>query len=174
MASGNRRNAPQQPGSYVRHRVIPKDMTVAKAAELLGIGRPALSNFLNGKASLSQDMAKRLARVFDAEIEHLLNLQAQFDRRDEALHAPVVAGRLAPTLVEIKANRIAAWADEIRARGRVAGFSAAACSHDRDRTFPRKLPCVRPCPDTGSGRRDGNNGSDSMDTGRSSPLGAKL
>ena len=116
MASSNRRNAPLHPGSYVRQKVIPQDMTVAKAADLLGIGRPALSNFLNGKAALSQDMAKRLARVFGAEIDDLLNLQAKYDRREEALHVPIVAGRHAPTLVEIRASRIAAWADGIRAR----------------------------------------------------------
>lgn len=91
-------------------------MTVSKAATLLGVGRPALSTFLNGRASLSQDMAQRLARVFGADRHQLLNLQAQYDRRDEASGAPVIAGRHAPTLVEIKARRIEAWADGTLAR----------------------------------------------------------
>lgn len=116
MVSRNHLSTLQHPGSFVRQKVIPKDMTVSKAAELLGIGRPALSNFLNGKAALSQDMAKRLARVFGADNEELLNLQAQHERRDLARHAPIVAGRHAPTVVEIKADRIAEWADEVRAR----------------------------------------------------------
>ena len=38
------------PGIRIKNEVIPKGMTVTKAAELMGIGRPALSNFLNGKA----------------------------------------------------------------------------------------------------------------------------
>lgn len=104
------------PGSYVRRHVFPKGMTVTKAAVLLGVGRPALSTFLNGKASLSQDMARKLERVFGADRENLLNLQAQHDRRDEALRAPIVAGRHAPTLVEIKASRISEWANGTRAR----------------------------------------------------------
>ncbi len=116
MAVSNRRCSAKHPGSFVRQKVIPNGMTVSRAAELLGIGRPALSNFLNGKAALSQEMVKRLSRVFGADVDELLNLQAQYDRRDEALRTPIVAGRHAPTLVEIKASRIAAWADEIRAR----------------------------------------------------------
>ena len=58
-------NNPAHPGIYVRKQVIPKGMTVTKAAELLGVGRPALSNFLNGKASLSPEMALRLERSFE-------------------------------------------------------------------------------------------------------------
>lgn len=87
-----------------------------QAATLLGIGRPALSNFLNGKAALSQKMARRLERAFGADREYLLNLQAQYDRRDEAMRTSVVAGRHAPILIEIKAHRIEAWANTIRGR----------------------------------------------------------
>lgn len=104
------------PGVYVRQHVIPQGMTVTKAATLLGIGRPALSNFLNGRASLSQGMARRLERAFGADREHLLDLQTQYDGRDEAVRTHVVSGRHAPTLVEIKARRIEDWADTARAR----------------------------------------------------------
>jgi plasmid maintenance system antidote protein VapI len=45
------------PGSFVRASIIPAGMTVKDAAKRLGIGRPALSNFLNGKAALSTEMA---------------------------------------------------------------------------------------------------------------------
>ena len=107
---------PEHPGAYVRRHVLPKGMTVTKGAALLGIGRPALSNFLNGKAALSQEMALRLERVFRADRENLLNLQAQYDRRDEAVRTSIVAGRHAPTLVEIKAHRIEQWADARTAR----------------------------------------------------------
>ena len=79
MASSDQLNSPQHPGLFVRQRILPKGMTVSKAANLLGIGRPALSNFLNGKAALSQDMAKRLARVFGVDNDHLLNLQALYE-----------------------------------------------------------------------------------------------
>ena len=104
------------PGFYVRQQIIPKGMTVTKAAALLGVGRPALSNFLNGKAALSPRMALRLERTFHADREALLNLQARFARRDEAAGRSVVAGAHAPTLVSIKAKDIDRWADEIEAR----------------------------------------------------------
>ena len=116
MAKHGAPGGPGHPGAYVRHHVFPIGMTVTKAAKLLGIGRPALSNFLNGKAALSQEMARRLEHAFGANREELLDLQARYDRRDEAMRTSVVAGRHAPTLVEIKANRIEKWADTIRAR----------------------------------------------------------
>ena len=107
---------PEHPGAYVRRHVFPKGMTVTKAAALLGIGRPALSNFLNGRASLSQEMALRLERVFRVDREVLLNLQTHFDRRDQAIRTLFVAGRHAPTVVEIKAHRIEQWAETRPAR----------------------------------------------------------
>jgi Plasmid maintenance system antidote protein len=59
----NSSEAPGHPGTYVRQTIIPSDMSVKEAAERLGVGRPALSNFLNGKSSLSPEMAVRLERV---------------------------------------------------------------------------------------------------------------
>ena len=116
MPSSGTTEKPNHPGKYVKQRVIPNDMTVTKAAALLGIGRPALSNFLNGKAALSQEMARRLERAFGADREALLNLQAQYDRRDEAIRTPIVAGRHAPALIPIMAADIAGWAGRIDAR----------------------------------------------------------
>jgi plasmid maintenance system antidote protein VapI len=49
--------APTHPGTYVRESIIPSGMSVTEAAKRLGIGRPALSNFLNGKSALSPEMA---------------------------------------------------------------------------------------------------------------------
>ena len=113
--NGMKKN-PAHPGTYVRQQVIPKGMTVTKAAELLGVGRPALSNFLNGKASLSPEMALRLERSFDAERENLLDLQARFNRREDAVRHPIIAGAHAPLLVSIKAENINNWASRIKAR----------------------------------------------------------
>ncbi len=99
------------PGEYVRQHVIPQGMTVTKAAEILGVGRPALSNFLNGKAALSPRMALRLEHAFGADREMLLDLQERFARRKEALHGkPVSAGVYVPELVSIKACEIEGWA----------------------------------------------------------------
>ena len=116
MASTVRPSEPEHPGSYVRKQVFPKGMSVTKAASLLEVGRPALSSFLNGRSALSQEMARKLERAFGVDREYLLDLQMQYNRRDEAIGTPVVAGRHAPTLVEISAHRIEQWADRTIAR----------------------------------------------------------
>ena len=113
---------PIHPGAYVRQHVIPEDMTVTKAAELLGIGRPALSNFLNGKAALSREMASRIERTFGADTEGLLDLQARYERRTEATRRPVVAGRYASILVAIRSADIDDWSRRIDARHKLAAL----------------------------------------------------
>jgi len=57
-------------------------MSVKGAATRLGIGRPALSNFLNGKSALSTEMAVRLAKAFGADEKQLLDMQAVYDRQE--------------------------------------------------------------------------------------------
>ena len=109
-------NSNEHPGKYVKSYVLPKDMAVAKAASLMGIGRPALSTFLNGKAELTQAMALRLKSCFGADPEKLMQLQAKYNSQNKTPRTPIAPGRHAPTLVEIKAPQIEKWADKISAR----------------------------------------------------------
>jgi len=105
------------PGSYVRREVIPDGMTVKKAAEMMGIGRPALSNFLNGKSRLSQDMATRLEKAFGADKTALLERQQNYDfqmRKEDERRIAVRS--YAPSFLNITATHIDAWADKIDAR----------------------------------------------------------
>jgi addiction module HigA family antidote len=60
------------PGTLIRAAVIPTGMSVTKAAQLMAVGRPALSNLLNGNATLSGDMATRLAKAFKFPLEDLM------------------------------------------------------------------------------------------------------
>ena len=60
-------------GQFVRAHVFPNGMSVTKAAETMGIGRPALSNFLNGRAALSPEMAARLQKAFGADADDLMS-----------------------------------------------------------------------------------------------------
>lgn len=71
--------AAEHPGPYVRAEVIPDGMSVTKAAQTLGVGRLALSNFLNGKAALSPQMVARLHKAFDADPDDLMRRQAAYD-----------------------------------------------------------------------------------------------
>ena len=93
-------------------------MSVTEAARRLGVGRPALSNLLNGRAALSQDMALRLEGTFGADRTKLLGLQAESDQqRRHVEQRAVPVGTYAPSFLTIKARQIAEWAAEnIQAR----------------------------------------------------------
>ncbi|MCL6459354.1 MAG: HigA family addiction module antidote protein, partial [Gorillibacterium sp.] len=65
-------------GKHIRETIIPEGMSVKNAAELLGVGRPALSNLLNGNAALSPDMSARIERAFGTSARELMDMQAAF------------------------------------------------------------------------------------------------
>lgn len=112
-----RNTSPSHPGSYVKENVIPKGVSVKKAAEMMGIGRPALSNFLNGKASLSLSMATRLEKAFGANKEELLALQQDYDsfaNREEEKRIAVKS--YTPSFLKITAAHIETWSEKIEAR----------------------------------------------------------
>jgi len=71
---------PVHPGEVLKEDVIAEaGLTVARAAEFLGVGRPALSAVLNGRASLSPEMALRFEKAFGTSMELMLKMQLQFD-----------------------------------------------------------------------------------------------
>ncbi len=105
------------PGSFIRHSVLPPGLSVEKAAELLGVSRPALSNLLNGKASLSSEMALRLQKAFGAKGEDLLKRQALFDEsRAREMEKEIAVRAYTAGFMNITAQQIAAWADKLEAR----------------------------------------------------------
>ena len=71
--------APPHPGEFIKRSVLPDGLTVTAAANALGVGRPALSNFLNKNASLSPEMALRIEKAFGVKMDTLLRMQAQYD-----------------------------------------------------------------------------------------------
>ncbi len=46
---------------------------------MLGVSRPALSAFLNGRSDLSGNMALRIEKAFGVEMDTLMRMQASFD-----------------------------------------------------------------------------------------------
>ncbi len=111
------KNRAEHPGAYTKINVIPQNLTVKDAAKLLGIGRPALSNFLNGKASLSANMAARLEKVFGANQKKLLEMQSEFDAAQQsAAEQPALSRGYMPTVVATKAADLVLWADNVAAR----------------------------------------------------------
>ena len=100
-------------GEYVRQHVIPAGMSVKEAANRLGVGRPALSNLLNGNAALSADMAVRLEKSFGADRQKLLDMQAAANRAKQCEAEKVVAvRRYVPHFLSIKARQIEGWAED--------------------------------------------------------------
>jgi addiction module HigA family antidote len=70
---------PPHPGGFIKRSVLPDDLSVTDAAVVLGVGRPALSNLLNEKASLSPEMALRIEKAFGVKMDTLLRMQARYD-----------------------------------------------------------------------------------------------
>ncbi|WP_419166604.1 HigA family addiction module antitoxin [Candidatus Palauibacter sp.] len=71
---------PSHPGDFIRTEVIEDlDLSVTRAAEILGVRRATLSDLLNGRASLSPEMALRIEKAFEVRMEMLLRMQAWYD-----------------------------------------------------------------------------------------------
>ena len=71
---------PAHPGSFIRIEVLDElGLSVARAAELLGVRRATLSDLLNEKAALSPEMALRIEKAFGVSMDTLLRMQAWHD-----------------------------------------------------------------------------------------------
>lgn len=111
------------PGQHVRETYLePKGLSVSAAAALVGVGRPAFSNFLNGNVALTPDMASRIEVAFGAAKEELLAMQSAFDAAEaQTKGAPADATPYAAPFLEFKARDIENWAERnIGARSRLA------------------------------------------------------
>jgi len=71
---------PPHPGDFIRTEIIqPAGLSVTAAAAALKVSRPALSSLLNGKASLSGDMALRIEKAFGVKMDTLMRMQSAYD-----------------------------------------------------------------------------------------------
>ncbi|MHC5305802.1 HigA family addiction module antitoxin [Bartonella sp. LJL80] len=114
--------APQHPGQYVREiALIPKNIKVTEAAKLIGISRPNVSKFLNGKVAATAEMASRIERVFKIPAQKLLDMQATYEAaRAKSKGVPENTKQYIPPFLAIKRNDIEEWASEnISARTRL-------------------------------------------------------
>ena len=72
--------APPHPGAFICEEVLDElSLTMDAAAQALGVRRATLSHLVNGKASLSPDMALRIEKAFGVNMEMLLRMQAWHD-----------------------------------------------------------------------------------------------
>ncbi len=75
-----RMHNPPHPGEILKELCLdPLGISVARAAQALGVNREALSSIIDGTVGISPQMALRLARAFDTTAESWLNQQVQYD-----------------------------------------------------------------------------------------------
>ena len=71
---------PTHPGKVLLEDVIkPLGITITDAAKDLGISRKTLSELVNGKCSLTPDVAVRIAKASNTSPESWLNMQTKLD-----------------------------------------------------------------------------------------------
>ena len=71
---------PVHPGRIVREDCLePLELTVTRAAKVLGVTRQALNNVVNEKAAISPEMAIRLSKAFGGTPLVWVRMQAAFD-----------------------------------------------------------------------------------------------
>ncbi|KPA12880.1 XRE family transcriptional regulator [Candidatus Magnetomorum sp. HK-1] len=71
---------PAHPGTIIKKDYLePLSITIKDMSTILGISRKTLSKIINGKGSISPEMAFRLSRAFDTTPELWMNLQNNYD-----------------------------------------------------------------------------------------------
>ena len=71
---------PPHPGLSVRYDCLePLGLNVAEAAQKLGVARKELSDIVNGRASISPEMAIRLDKAFGGGAITWYRMQAAYD-----------------------------------------------------------------------------------------------
>ena len=71
---------PAHPGVIVLEDCLkPLNLSITEGARRLGVGRQALSNLVNGKSSVSIEMAYRLSKAFGSTPETWVGMQLAYD-----------------------------------------------------------------------------------------------
>ena len=114
---------PPHPGSFIRTEILDElDLSVSRAADILGVRRATLSDLVNEKAGLSPEMALRIEKAFGVSMDTLLRMGAWCDSHAMQRRADeddVAIRAYAPAYLEITARQIAAWANTIDARAQL-------------------------------------------------------
>jgi addiction module HigA family antidote len=71
---------PPHPGRIIKQECLePLELSITRAADILGVTRLTLSNVVNGKNGVSPEMAIRLSKAFGSSPEVWLGLQMDYD-----------------------------------------------------------------------------------------------
>lgn len=71
---------PCHPGEIIREDVLaPLGLNLTQAAKALGVTRHVLSNVLDGRISLTAEMALRIEKAFGPKMDHMMRMQINYD-----------------------------------------------------------------------------------------------
>lgn len=73
------KNPPHPGGLILREVLEPLELSISRAASLLGVGRGALTSLVNERVPLTFDMALRIEKAFGPRMEHLMRMQYAYD-----------------------------------------------------------------------------------------------
>jgi antitoxin HigA-1 len=74
------------PGIWLREEIVePKDISVSELARHFSMSRQAMSTLLNGRVSLSAEMAIRFEKAFGLKADTLLRMQTAHDLAEARL-----------------------------------------------------------------------------------------
>ena len=91
---GMRMKHPAHPGGFVKREIVEAlGLSVTRAAQVLGVTRPALSALLNERAHLSPEMALRIEKAFGVSMDTLMRMQNSYDiaqarKREDEIDIP--------------------------------------------------------------------------------------
>jgi addiction module HigA family antidote len=71
---------PAAPGEMIREEILgPLGLSISRAAEVLKVRRPTLSDICNGKARRTPDVALRIEKAFGVSMDLLLRMRASHE-----------------------------------------------------------------------------------------------
>jgi antitoxin HigA-1 len=70
---------PAHPGKLIKHSIEASGLSLTDAAKRLGVTRQTLSRVINGRTSLSPEMAVRVSKAFGSTVEHWMRMQLAYD-----------------------------------------------------------------------------------------------
>ncbi|WP_036610696.1 HigA family addiction module antitoxin [Oribacterium sp. P6A1] len=80
---------PTHPGTVLLEDVIkPLNLSITSAAQMLGVTRKALSEFVNEKTALSPEMAIRIGKATNTSPESWMNMQQKLTLWEAEQHSP--------------------------------------------------------------------------------------
>lgn len=75
----SRMHNPPHPGEVLQDTVLNSGLTITEFAKHLGVSRVALSRVVNARASVSAELAIRLAAMLGGSAESWLRMQVSYD-----------------------------------------------------------------------------------------------